>query len=342
MSAEEVAKFCPACGRANPDSHKFCPSCGTLMVLTESQPVVEKPLPPSTTSQPAPSNGGALAPAITGEQGGKILAAQGAGGRSVAVAEPVKLPLDPKLAALSQEAKQNELQRLLTRANVERMRALIIPARKTLAEALPLAEAIGPNAVAQVSEQQGDLLAMEERWAEAQACYARAKAADPSRAVAEKKYAEMAVKLADEEAMTRLGDVMLRGDSLGEILTDPRAGKRNAFLAMLTSALVPGLGQILAGQLLKGGIVMGIWLICMAIMGLSPEKDAFFGMLTGVFNPGAAEKLPKDVSGLTWFAVSGIVLTWVFAVFEAPLAASKTQALVTADGQTIDKSGWEP
>jgi len=53
--------------------------------------------------------------------------------------------------------------------------------------------------------------------------------------------------------MARLGDVMLRGDSLGEILTDPRAGKRNAFLAMLTSALVPGLVTMRYTRLVVGG-----------------------------------------------------------------------------------------
>ncbi|MGC4045817.1 MAG: zinc ribbon domain-containing protein [Armatimonas sp.] len=345
MSAEEVAKFCPSCGRANPDSHKFCPSCGALMVLTESQPVASGPARPSSQpAPPAPNNGGARVPEppIAGRN---VRLPAGAAIGAPPAPKPVEvkpLPLDPKLAALSPDGKQTELQRLLTRANVERMRALLVPAKNTLAEAQPLAEAIGPIAIAQVAEQQGDLLAMEERWAEAQERYAVAKSADPSRSVAEKKYAEMAVKLADEQALARLGDVMLRGDSIGEILTDPRAGKRNAFLAMLTSALVPGLGQMLAGQFIKGGIVMAIWLACMAIIGLSPDKDAFFGMLTGVFNPNAAKGLPKEVGLMSWVAIGGILLTWVFAVFEAPLGASKTQALVTSDGQQIDKSGWEP
>ena len=44
------------------------------------------------------------------------------------------------------------------------MRALIVAAGKTLDEAESLAAAVGPKSVAQVQEQRGDLLAMEERW----------------------------------------------------------------------------------------------------------------------------------------------------------------------------------
>jgi hypothetical protein len=304
VSAEEAAKFCPSCGRENAESNRFCPACGTLLVLEAAAPVKPEPAP-----APKP--------------------------------EPVRPP-DPKVLAMPPEARETELQRLLTRANVERMRALIVPAKKTLDDALSLARLVGPIALAQVQEQRGDLFAMEERWADAKSCYAEAKSADPSRAVAEKKYAEMAVKIADEQAFSRLGDMMLRGDSLGEILTDPRAGKRNGFLAALSSMLVPGLGQMLAGQLLKGGIFMGLWLICLAFISLSGEREAFVGFITSVFNPGAAKGLPKQIGPLTWFALGGIALTWLVAVFEAPFSASKTETLRAASGEIIDKSGWEP
>ncbi len=302
MSAEEAAKFCPSCGRENAESNRFCPACGTLLVLEGATPVKPEPVPKP---------------------------------------EPVRPP-DPKVLAMPPEAREIELQRLLTRANVERMRALIVPAKKTLDDALALARLVGPIALAQVQEQRGDLFAMEERWADAKVCYAEARSADPSRAVVEKKYAEMAVKIADEQAFARLGDRMLRGDSLGEILTDPRAGKRNAFLAMLSSALVPGLGQMLAGQLLKGGIFMGLWLIFLAIISLSGEREAFVGFVTSAFNPLAAKGRPQQIGPLSWFALGGIALTWLVSVFEAPFSASKTETLRTASGEIIDKSGWEP
>jgi hypothetical protein len=304
MSADEAARFCPSCGRENADSHRFCPSCGTLLVLAAAQPKTPEP--------------------------------------SKAPEEEKVLVLDEKRAALSPEAKSDELQRLLTRANVERMRALLVPAKKTLEEALPLALAIGPTAVAQVQEQRGDLLAMEERWKEAQVCYAEAKKADPGRAVVEKKYAEMAVRLADEAAMARLGEVMLRGDSLGEVLADPVMGKRNAFLAMLLSALVPGTGQMVSGQFIKGGIVMAVWALCVLIVMFSPDRDAVFGQLAAIFNPAGAEKLPKNVGTMAWMGLVGIFVTWIYAVFEAPVSASKTRPLQTATGEFVDKSGWEP
>jgi hypothetical protein len=136
--------------------------------------------------------------------------------------------------------------------------------------------------------------------------------------------------------------MMLRGDSLGEILTDPRAGKRNGFLAAFSSMLVPGLGQMLAGQLLKGGIFMGIWLLCLAFISLSGAREALVGFVTSAFNPGAAKGLPRELGPLAWFALGGIALTWLVAVFEAPFSASKTEPLKTASGEIIDKSGWEP
>ena len=151
----------------------------------------------------------------------------------------------------------------------------------------------------------------------------------------------MTVRLADEEALKRLGGSALRGDSIGEILSDPRAGKRNAGVAMLASSTVPGLGQILTGQFVKGAICMGIWVVCLAWISLSHDREAFVATITGLFNAKAVAKIPKDISAVTWMAMVGIMVAWFYSVFEAPLSASKTTAL-EGSANVGDKSGWEP
>ena len=313
MSAEDAAPIvCPDCGHENPPANRFCGGCGAKVELVEVRPE------PKTT---------------------------------VPVAEPVAMPVETvtvaspalpeKFAALDPRQRETELQRLLTRANVERMRALLVASRKTLDEAAPIAASLGPRSVAQVEEQRGDLLAMEERWDAARACYDTARKSDPTRTLAEKKYAEMTVRLADEEALLRMGGAALRGDSIGEILSDPRAGKRNAGVAMLASSMVPGLGQVLAGQFVKGVICMAVWGICFGWIALSPDREPFVATITGFFNAKAVAKVPKEISGVTWAAMIGIMVVWFYSVFEAPLAAGKTTALAGSPN-VGDKSGWEP
>ena len=248
---------------------------------------------------------------------------------------------ESKYAALDARQRETELQRLLTRANIERMRALIVAAGKTLDEAESLAATVGPKSIAQVQEQRGDLLAMEERWESARDCFDSARKNDPTRALAEKKYAEMTVKLADEEAFKRLGGAILQGDSIPELLSGPRAGKKNPAVAMLASAMVPGLGQVLSGQFTRGAICMGVWIVCLGWIGLSKDHDALLGMLAGFFNAKAGAKIPKEISVVTWMALVGVIVAWFYSVFEAPVSASKTTHL-EGNRNLGDKSGWEP
>lgn len=315
MSAEDAAPIvCPDCGHENPPSNRFCGGCGAKVVAPP-------PAPSALDAEPA-------APPPADVESARVVTA------------PKVSPGSNAFTATELRRREAELQRLLTRANVERMRALIVQAKKTLDEAEALASELGEKAVAQVMEQRGDMLAMEERWAAARDCFDAARKGDPTRALAEKKYAEMAVRLADEEALTRLGGAVLRGDSIGEILSDPRSGKRNAGAAMLASSMVPGLGQILAGQFTKGAICMGVWIVCFAWIGLSPDHSALVDTITGLFNPKLG-KLHKEISTVTWMAVVGMVVTWIYSVFEAPLSAGKTVAL-EGSANVGDKSGWEP
>ena len=131
----------------------------------------------------------------------------------------VAIPTDPL-------ARERELERLLTRANVERARALIRDSRKTLEQALALAPHVSPTAAAPVYEQLGDLLAAEERLPEAKEHYEKAlELSGGKRASAEKKLGEVTVRLSDQEAMVRLGGVLAPSDDLVDVLRSPTLGQ---------------------------------------------------------------------------------------------------------------------
>ncbi|WP_309715653.1 zinc-ribbon domain-containing protein [Armatimonas sp.] len=322
--------FCANCGERNPRTNKFCGSCGTVLVtppthntppIGEYSPVVEAAPSPSP---PAPSS--PVAPASREE------------GKPV-VHPSVTIPDDPI-------ARERELQRLLTRANVERARALIRDARKTLEQAMVLAPHVSPTAAAPVYEQLGDLLAAEERLEQAKEHYEKAlELSGGKRLSAEKKLGEVTVRISDHAAMERLGGVLAPSEDLLNVLRTAQSGKRHAGLTMVFS-LVPGLGQFYCGQIVKGGILLSIFVVATSIVLLLPDRDALFEHLAGAFSMGRM-KLTQPAPGTPTVIFAVIAFAaWVYSIADAPFSANRTEALDTSPNLVPAPMGsradWEP
>lgn len=327
----EKPVFCANCGERNPRTNKFCGSCGTVLVLP----------PDASAPAAAPSGRATDVPEAT--------AAKVAPPEPVAATRPTPRPAAepaPQITIPSDPlARERELERLLTRANVERARALVRDSRKTLEQALVLAAHVSPTASAPVYEQLGDLMAAEERLTEAKDLYEKAlTACNGDRPSAEKKLAEVSLRLSDQAAMERLGGALAPSEDFAAVLHAPRAGRRHAGMAMLLS-LVPGFGQFYCGQILKAAVILGVFVVSLAVVIVQPDHEALFEHLAGAFALASAKvKSPAPATLTVTFAVIAFA-TWVYSVADAPFSAAKTEE---ADSPHISptpmgsRADWEP
>lgn len=231
-----------------------------------------------------------------------------------------------------------ERERLLTLANVQRMRGQLAEARKSLEDALALSGDVSSSANAPAHEMLGDILAAEEKWEEAKAAYATAHALDPTRVASERKLAQAALHLADIAHERALADALLRGEmpAAGGAFGMQQGAKSSPGLALLLSLFMPGMGQMINGQFVKGMICLGVFFVSMAVICLSPGGkdlvDQIRHLAAGQAYKGAA---PSPMLWMLLF-VSGVI--WLYSVLDAPMTAGKKSG---GDAPKVDKSGWE-
>lgn len=322
---ETRAGVCASCGMITPPGMRFCGNCGQPVVAAApTPPVVETPTPPPPPTPQAPAT-----------------APRPPSGAPVAAADigfmPASIPADPV-------ARERERDRLLTLANVQRMRGQTREARATLEGVLALAADMRPELRAPTHELLGDMLAAEGRVEEAAEAYKLAHEADPKRVSAEKKFAEMTLALAEATGKLSISEAMLRGESIKDLMASGAMGrsqgKKNAGVAMLLSILMPGFGQIYNGQVVKGCVIMGVFLLLLLLISLSSAGSAFLQQFASFLalkaNSGARLPVPPWVT----LAGIGVVAIWLFALVDAPIAAAKG-SVVEEEREYVDKSGWE-
>lgn len=137
---------------------------------------------------------------------------------------------------------------LLREANMLRRRERYAEALVKCREAL----ALTPKDAAAL-ELMGDLLQGVAQIDHALAAYKRATEADPKRALAERKY----------------GDLLMRQQNWGTT-TDPEEPPKNAWIAVLLSALFPGAGQFYIGDIGKGVFFLAAVAVFTYLLGWSP------------------------------------------------------------------------
>ena len=204
-------------------------------------------------------------------------------------------------------------------------RATLARAHRKLEEALELAREAASLAETswESHELVGDLL-MEKGDAEAaMASYRRAREIVVDRPLLEDKIARAALTQAADQAVARRTQALLDGTARAD------APKRKPSHAALFSFVIPGLGQIYNGEVLKGLILLvayvALFSVAMlsALRGLSQMPRATTGP---VYSPSldvsAMLGALFDGVGLIWM----LLLTglWVYAIADAALRASRS------------------
>ncbi len=349
--------FCGNCGAANPADMRFCGNCGKALVrVVAPQAPTPNPSPAdgigeSTKSTVAATDEGSFETPIPSPNSPPQSAGEGA---STAVAVPAPTPVSavtpaappkPSVAVPTDPmARERERDRLLTLANVQRMRGQTGDARQTLQNALHMAEG---KATAPIYELVGDLLASEEKYTDALAAYDQAHQADLARASAERKFATMTLRVADAKAERSIADAMLRGDSIADLmatgaLESTGRGKRNAGMAMFLSMIMPGFGQFYNGQIVKGAILVGIFLADLLLIALTQDGEILTGKMVSILALSTGGKyVNKPFSPLGVFALIVLTGVWLYAIVDAPFMASKTSAMDEGGKPVVDKTGWE-
>lgn len=184
---------------------------------------------------------------------------------------------------------------LLTAANVARRRGNFKEAEQRCREAIELT----PQDAAAL-ELYGDIFQSVGRVDDALFAYERAKEADPNRASAEKKYAEL--MLLQNREIERLREEFI---------------PRNANVAVLFSALMPGAGQVYNGEPLKGFLIFLTMVVCLLVLGW-----------TGLGFPGSEGRISASLV----FFVALAALTYIYAVVDANIIARRGKR---------PKTGWE-
>lgn len=337
--------FCGACGAANPPTFRFCGACGTpLVAVAKPEPPAPATFVPVPTSLPVETVSGTAetaepAQAAPATPPAPILVTTPVVPAAVSVptvaatsAPPITVPADPI-------ARERERDRLLTLANVQRIRGQITDARETVEQALVMAEGAFPKTIAPIHELRGDLLAVEERWEDAAKAFNTAHELDPARASAERKYAELTLEMTRAKNPDALGE-SLREDTIVELLGGNRAGKRNAGVAMLLSMFVPGFGQFYNGQVVKGLVLLGVFCFSLLVIALSPDRGYLFKQLASILAMKPGRGAHTDPSALTVFFAVLAFAAWLYSLVDAPFNAGKTIPTRGNSGYE-DKSGWE-
>ncbi len=145
----------------------------------------------------------------------------------------------------SSQQERTEADRMLTSANIERRRGRLADAEKQCRAAIDLIPSDGA-----ALEMYGDILQALGRVDDAVYSYGRAKEADPKRRSAEKKFAELTLMQNREIQLLRVEFI-----------------PRNPTVAVVFSALFPGAGQVYNGDVLKGLLVVVIFILSVFVLG---------------------------------------------------------------------------
>lgn len=215
------------------------------------------------------------------------------------------------------DPKRDEIERLLRTAHIHQVRGEREKAKALLQQALEL-----DAEDASVWEVLGDYRREAEDWQGAHDAYKKAHELAPQNATIERKYAEAVLQLTRQQEQYQQWERALEGKGTGDGTLLPR----NPALAFLLSLLMPGVGQIYNGQVVKGGIILGIVLVCLVVFMLSPGgSDFIYNLLAYLVNPA---RVRGTMSGTQ--LVTGLVMfiAWVYAFIDAPLSAAARNRLI--------------
>lgn len=175
---------------------------------------------------------------------------------------------------------------------------------------LQQAESVAPNAPT-VLEFIGDELAEKGHFRNARETYAKALRLDPKNVRIENKYGLMVLKSSSFATMA---------DPLGG--TEIVAGAKSAFMM---SVFIPGLGQIVLGDYIKGAVYAGIWIAC--LVWVIVMRDSVSGLISSIFGHRIGEK--PHYSNAIFFPLIVGVLVYVTSLFDAGAKVKHHEGRIT-------------
>lgn len=206
-----------------------------------------------------------------------------------------------------------EIDKLLSRANVHRMRGDYTAAEDTYREAFAFDESR-----ADLLELVADMLEARGQVDKAAEEYKKVLEMQPGRVSAETKYARVVLRIGEREHQKALAQELLENPN--KYVPPPS----HPLLAFLLSGLVPGIGQIYNGELWKGVILVASFVLSLLVLALSAtETKNLLQTFGSVVNPLRAAGKPPPVGGLVLFFTGVLMLVYIYAVIDAPIAAAK-------------------
>ena len=204
--------------------------------------------------------------------------------------------------------------RQLTNAHIQFRRGLTAEA-ETAARAIL---AVRP-ADAAAWELMGDIAASRGDFVAACASYQTALRAEPGRTSAESKFGRATLRGAEQQRQEKLGVAYAASDTSLVRSSGGADGRRSALWSALGSALCPGLGQIVGGQVKKGAILVGIYLLGLCLLAVLPHG---IGRHT-------------EISPGFWVVSALLTAEWIYAVLDSTFASSPNSTA------SPEKDGWQ-
>lgn len=205
-----------------------------------------------------------------------------------------------------------EIDRLMSRANVHRMRGEYIEVEDLCKQIIELDE---NNADAR--ELMADMLFARGQLQPAADEYKKLLEYHPDRVSAETKYAKVILEMGENEHEKQIAQEMLENPGKYK---EPQS---HPLLAFIFSAVVPGVGQLYNREMIKGYIILGVFIFSLLILAMSPDTKNLLQAFGALMNPQDAPTKPPPVGKLVILMVGALVFTYIYAVIDAPIAAAK-------------------
>ncbi len=204
-------------------------------------------------------------------------------------------------------------------------RATLLRARGQRQEALELSQqAISlDDGGWEAHELAGDLLVELGRAELALEEYRRARQLNASRAALEDKLARAALAKATRDQVATISEELLSGRAAASF--PPR---KPAFAALM-SLIVPGLGQLYNGEVIKGFVLLALFMMSFALVGMSLKGQ----IPVTIFSPQGSLYGPQIdfgaivsalFSGVTAVWVILLLLVWIYSIADAAIRASRS------------------
>jgi hypothetical protein len=204
-------------------------------------------------------------------------------------------------------------------------RATLLRARGQRQEALELAQqAVSiDDASWEAHELIGDLLVELGRGELALESYRKARELNASRRALEDKLARAALARAAREQAATMSEALLSGKGRTTVLV------RKPGYAALASVIAPGLGQVYNGEVVKGFVLLTLFMICFFLTGASLRAQMSFSPLSAqgsLYGPrvNVGSLLAGLFSGVSAVWVILLLAVWVYAIADAAIRASRT------------------